>query len=275
MIIIFIVVTGFIIIVIDYLLWQPSADRFYHEGKTIILGHRGACRNTKENTRSAILAAFNDGADGVEVDIMSTRDKKIILHHDHIVRTPQLGEEFISDMTLDDIRSLDQCSSGNTTKDELTMIPQLQQIFQDIPDRKFVNLEIKTRRWMTCGFEKDLVSEIINRTMDDRTLLSSFNPFVIRKLKRISNKIQTGFIWQGGRSGIFSKFPVFFAWLAKADAIHLHIHSVSAKVLNQCRRAGLKINFWTVNTKTELESAILFNADGIITDDINYILENT
>jgi glycerophosphoryl diester phosphodiesterase len=45
-----------------------------------IIGHRGASDDAPENTISSIKEAFVQGADGVEVDIRLTKDKKSCLH---------------------------------------------------------------------------------------------------------------------------------------------------------------------------------------------------
>lgn len=53
-----------------------------------IIGHRGtpSCPSHAENTLSAIRAALDTGADGVEVDVQATSDGVLVLAHD-----PQLG----------------------------------------------------------------------------------------------------------------------------------------------------------------------------------------
>jgi hypothetical protein len=47
--------------------------------------HRGVVRRAPENTVEAILAAYEVGCEGVEVDVRSTRDGRIVLAHDATV----------------------------------------------------------------------------------------------------------------------------------------------------------------------------------------------
>ena len=52
----------------------------------MIISHRGNDNhNYKENTIEAVVFSLNrDYVDGVEVDIMFTKDKEIVLNHDYI-----------------------------------------------------------------------------------------------------------------------------------------------------------------------------------------------
>ena len=95
-------------------------------GKVLIFGHRGASYSAPENTLSAIEKAFELGADGVEVDIQLTADKKIIVLHDDTLKrvatyTPELREKMgmtkkqfeaiictpISELSYEDIKHID------------------------------------------------------------------------------------------------------------------------------------------------------------------------
>ncbi len=62
--------------------------------KIEIIGHRGAAGLRPENTLSAFQRACEIGVDAIELDVLSTADDNIIVHHDYtlkpeIARTPQ------------------------------------------------------------------------------------------------------------------------------------------------------------------------------------------
>ena len=50
-----------------------------------IIAHRGASYLAPENTLSAFRKAMEIGADGVEMDVQQTSDKKLVIHHDYII----------------------------------------------------------------------------------------------------------------------------------------------------------------------------------------------
>ena len=49
----------------------------------LVLGHRGACGYRPENTLEAFELAISQGADGVECDLVPTKDGELILRHEN------------------------------------------------------------------------------------------------------------------------------------------------------------------------------------------------
>ena len=49
---------------------------------TLVIAHRGASGELPENTLEAFELALNQGADGMELDIVSTKDNQLIVRHD-------------------------------------------------------------------------------------------------------------------------------------------------------------------------------------------------
>lgn len=72
-----------------------------------IIAHRGASYLAPENTLSAFRKAMEIGADGVEMDVQQTRDKKLVIHHDFVIdwHTDMRGQ--IYDMTEGELKALD------------------------------------------------------------------------------------------------------------------------------------------------------------------------
>lgn len=69
---------------------------FFVNGKSemLVFGHRGASFDAPENTLAAVKKAFKLGADGVEVDVQMTADKKVVvLHDDTLKRTATYTRE--------------------------------------------------------------------------------------------------------------------------------------------------------------------------------------
>ena len=53
-----------------------------------VIGHRGASSEAPENTLAANRLAFQQSADGIEVDVRLTKDQKLVCMHDkNTVRT--------------------------------------------------------------------------------------------------------------------------------------------------------------------------------------------
>jgi glycerophosphoryl diester phosphodiesterase len=82
-----------------------------------IIGHRGAAGLVPENTLAAFKRACEIGVDAVELDVLMTLDRKIVVHHDYtlkpeITRTPD-GEwlsppgPLIKELTLASLKTYD------------------------------------------------------------------------------------------------------------------------------------------------------------------------
>ena len=72
-----------------------------------IIAHRGASYLAPENTLAAFRKARELGADGVEMDVQQTSDKKLVIHHDYIIdfHTDMAGQ--IYDMSEGELKELD------------------------------------------------------------------------------------------------------------------------------------------------------------------------
>lgn len=50
---------------------------------TAVFGHRGACGYLPENTVESMLLAVSQGADGIEFDVIPTRDGELLIRHEN------------------------------------------------------------------------------------------------------------------------------------------------------------------------------------------------
>ncbi len=73
----------------------------------IVLGHRGARFTAPENSIPSFLNAVKFGADGVELDVHLTKDKKLVVIHDSTLRRINGSKTLIRSLTLKEIKNLD------------------------------------------------------------------------------------------------------------------------------------------------------------------------
>ncbi len=103
---------------------------------SLIIGHRGAPHYAPENTLASFEKAIDLGADGIELDLVITRDSQLIVCHDyeltrlcgHDQLTAKLGSESdsvwsVTDYTLDDLTTLQvYYSDGKLDSSEATRL---------------------------------------------------------------------------------------------------------------------------------------------------------
>ncbi len=123
-----------------------------------IIAHRGASQEAPENTIPAIHLAWQEKADGVEIDARVTSDGRIVLMHDaNTARTAAVNLE-VGDQIWDAIRQLD-VGKWKSPRFRLTTIPLFRDVLKILPGGRELWVEIK------CGAE---IIPALQRELDVR-----------------------------------------------------------------------------------------------------------
>ena len=159
-------VTTFILVLALYLFW-PRPLPPYAESFTLI-AHRGVSQTFPldnlendtctaeiiyppthphlENTIPSIQAAFDYGADMVEIDIHPTTDNQLAVFHDWTIDCRTNGQGITHEQTMATLKQLD-IGYGYTADDGQTfpfrgqgigLMPTLDEVMEAFPDRKFL-----------------------------------------------------------------------------------------------------------------------------------------
>jgi glycerophosphoryl diester phosphodiesterase len=138
----------------------------------LVIAHRGASGYRPENTLAAFELGINQGADGIEFDVVNTKDSKLIIRHENLLsqttnirdleafagleRAGNLGEELHSDwysedLTLEEIKSLraiervPDLRPGSSKFDGQFEIPTLSEVLDcEFLNNKITVIEIKS-----------------------------------------------------------------------------------------------------------------------------------
>lgn len=231
----------------------------------LVLAHRGASAHAPENTLAAFILAADQHADGIELDAKLTRDGEIVVMHDAAVDRTTDGHGRVSDHTVAEIKSLD-AGSNFGTQYATEHVPLLKEVFDAVAQRLIINIELTNYTSRQDGLELKVIDLIKQYNLIDRVMVSSFNPFSLRKVKSIEPRIVCGLLYS-------PDMPIYLrrAWLAPIiphlDAHHPHHQKVTASYVRRLHTQGKKINIWTANDIDAIRSAIEFGVDGIMGDD--------
>lgn len=149
-----------------------------HLSKPIVIAHRGASGYRPENTLEAFRLGIEQGADGIELDVVNTKDSKLVIRHEnilsHTTNIAQLTrfEElkrvgsvegqchldwYTEDLDLEDIKSLraieriPDLRPGSAKFDNEFEIPTLREVLHsDFLKNKILVIEIKTGSHLTA-----------------------------------------------------------------------------------------------------------------------------
>jgi glycerophosphoryl diester phosphodiesterase len=139
-------------------------------------------------------------------------------------------------------------------------------VFEAVGQWVLINVEIKGMALRGNGLEAKVAALIEKHDLAERVLISSFNPFALRRMKHVNASLACGLLLAPDQ-------PIFLrnAWLAPLipglNARHLHHSQVNRAMVDQLHAQGLAVNVWTVNQAGIAHAMVQAGVDGIIGDD--------
>ena len=259
-------ITGMALVaVVRYtLFWRVEEVSFYPAERLLCLAHRGVLSEAPENTLPAFQAAIDAGVDGVELDVMETADGVLIVTHPYDLESGTEGAGYFWERSYKEIASLN-ASHRWAGGYEVTRIPRLEEVLELLPDEFLVNLELKTRRWRVPGLEKKVLDLVRKYRNVKRTIISSFNPYSLLKVRQLEPEVTIGYNWWNLDVPWYLRRRTL-ANLVHPDCLHPGAHMVTPEVVAWAHRKGMKGNVWTVNNRPLLEYLRSIGVDGIFTD---------
>jgi glycerophosphoryl diester phosphodiesterase len=231
--------------------------------RPLVFAHRGAKRVAPENTLPAFEAAIRQGADGIELDVQYTSDGKLVIFHDLNLEKTSNGTGRVTAHTFDELRELD---AGSYFAPEFagTQIPTLDEVLDLVRGKLLVNIELKSLDITGADIGKDVVPAVRGHDMVDDVVISSFNPFALRRSKQEGPDIEHGLLLDLDTSG-WTRWGLTLAY-SKADGLHPETRMVDETYMNGARRRKMPVRVWTVDDEGDMQRLANLGVDAIITD---------
>ena len=270
---VFILLAGLAVAIgVRYLLfWQARVVPFYPEERILCLAHRGVPSRAPENTLPAFQEAFKAGVDCVELDVMETADGVLIVKHDYHLEEDTEGNGYVWELPYAAIADLNAAHRWGG-KIPPTRIPRLEDILKVLPEDVFINIELKIRRWFNPGFEEQVIAMIRRYYLVKRTIVSSFSPLSLLKVRRLEPELAIGYIWRETFMPWYLRRP-YFVNLVHPDILHPHVIVTTPEIVDKVHRRGMKVNVWTVNNRPMVQYLKSIGVDGIFTDFPELVLQ--
>jgi len=221
-----------------------------------ITAHRGASSEAPENTLPAIQAAAVSLADYVEFDVQQTKDGEVIILHDSNLSRTSGYNEFIWNMTFDEVRSLDMGSWFSDVY-EGTQIPTLEEAILLCKGKIRMNIEIKANSHFK-DLEEKVVALMQKYDVVNQCVIQSTEYSSLVKVKALDDSITTGLILMGAY-GEFEESKM-------VDFFSIRSTFVNRSMVESAHKNGKAVYAWTVNTKNEIRRMKVLKVDNIITD---------
>jgi glycerophosphoryl diester phosphodiesterase len=218
----------------------------------LVIGHRGASADAPENTLSAFALALEQGADGIELDVQLSTDGWPVVMHDQRVDRTTSGHGRVTDLTLAQLRSLD-AGDGRP-------VPTLDEVFEAFGPALLYNLELKDRGWRDRGLAAAVADRIESHHLEDRVLVSSFNPLTVRRARRcLARRTPVAVIRMAG-------LQQYAYWLASGEADHPQHILVDNRYMDWAGQRGYRVHVWTVDDPAEAQRLVVLGVHAIITN---------
>jgi glycerophosphoryl diester phosphodiesterase len=243
-------------------------NAFYHDlTRPAVVAHRGAMAYAPMNTLAAFELAVEQGADGIELDVWLCQDDIPVVMHDFGVDKTTDGEGRLGSMPLEEIKALD---AGSWFSEEYAgqEVPTLDEVFEAVGHKVWINVEIKSLQIQNQNVAWQ-VSQVIDRhNMHERVIVSSFNPWVLRQMRKLAPDIPLGYL-DAIEIKRYAKLLLigldFQAW-------HPEDVQVTPEAVARAHSRGRRVSTWTVN---DVDDAIRMRdagVDAIITDNPDKLL---
>ena len=210
--------------------------------RPLLLGHRGAraTRSVPELTIASFDLALKHGCDGFEFDVRRTKDGAAVLCHDPLVRNITIAE---------------------ATRESLPELPLLEEILERYAGRAFLDVELKVP-----ALEAE-VTALVERHVPHRGfVISSFLPETLLAFRARNRSLPLGLIAdRSAELAGWRELPV--------EYVMPHHRLTTRKLIEDVHAAGRKLFVWTVNDKNLMRQFAAWEADGIISDDTQLLVE--
>lgn len=221
--------------------------------KTKIIAHQGASGHAPENTMAAFQLALDLQADGIELDVMLSKDGHVVVIHDSTVDRTTNGTGRVNQMTLKQLQALD---AGNGER-----IPTLEEVLATFGGHCLINIELKN---FVSPFDRlpIVVAEMLNQNgFSKSVMIATFNPFNLRRFRRHCQKVKMGLLTERNlaKHWLWQMFP--------HDALHPYFRDVDQGLVEAVHARQREVNVWTVDDPDEIQRLARLGVDSIITND--------
>ncbi len=227
-----------------------------------VIAHRGYSGKYPENTMLAFQKAEEAGTDEIELDVQLTKEGTVVVIHDEKIDRTTDGTGFVKDYTYEELKKFNAA----------VLFPEVTG-FQHIPSFEeycawaattelTTNIEIKTGRYYYEDIEKKTIEIVRKYGLEKKVMFSSFNHLSLLKVKELMPEVECGALLSEiglGNAGYYCHSYGF-------ECYHPGFDGVTDEIVAGCKKYGIKMNVWTINTMDQLEKLEEWGCDGAITN---------
>jgi len=251
--------------------------------RTLVFAHRGFGELGPDNSLFAVERALAAGMDGVDVDGQMTRDGVLVIFHDLSVDRLTSGSGVVRGKTAAEMLALDLGPKYHSPV-RGAFVRTFEDFVRTVKGHGTLMVELKVPGAAASGIEEQAVGIIQKYAAHDSVVLSSFNPLVLYRVKRIDPRVRTCFIFMDTNwnaellAEIKPADRVDLPWplrqefirrairkIVKPDLLSIN-HEVDERVLDGLIARGWPVFIWTIDEEPDVRAALAKRPWGIISD---------
>ena len=259
--------------------------------RVLAFAHQGGAREGPSSTIFALARAVEVGADALELDVHRSCDGHLVVCHDPTVDRTTDGTGRIADLTLVQLRALDNAHwwrpgevvdleadpadlplRGRAPQDRRLGVATLAEVLAAFPG-VLLNLDIKQTGPEVVPYEAQLAEELVAAGRIDDVIVASFSDAAIDAFKAQGTGIGTSC---GPREVV-----ALAQALATGEPVPPEVRSHSAvqvpprfggadvitlDSVHAAHEAGLAVHVWTIDDEVEMRRLVELGVDGVMTD---------
>lgn len=230
----------------------------------VIFAHRGASAHAPENTIAAFEMALEEHADAIELDVKLSADGHVVVIHDMTVDRTTGAHGRVRDLSLADLRALG-AGSFFSEKFQNEKIPTLEQVFEALGKRTFINVELTNYNSPRDHLVESVCTLVKRFGLQERVMFSSFFALNLSKARSILPEVPRGLLAFNGLLGAWAR-SFGFAF-GKYQALHPNLKDTTRRQIQRVHRLKRRVHVWTVNEAEDMRRMFHWGVDGIFTDE--------
>ena len=215
------------------------------------------------------------GAHALELDVHCTRDGYLVVCHDATVDATTNGTGRIADMTLTEVRALDNAyhygaDDGFPYRGLGHAVAMLEEVLEAFPTT-YLNLDIKETAPTVPPYEEKLAATLRRFGRTDDVIVASFLDGATADFSTFAPEVSTS-------AGTMATAQFWQAVQNEAEAPAMTHHAlqvppdyqgtviVDERFVARAHEAGMAVHVWTIDDPAEMERLLVLEVDGIMTD---------
>jgi glycerophosphoryl diester phosphodiesterase len=256
--------------------------------------HQGGAKEGPSSTLFAMRQAVANGADALELDVHLSKDGVLMVCHDATVDRTTDGTGAIADLTLDELRRLDNAywwipgtvvdhdhaddperyvHRGKAADDPEFRIATLDEVLEAFPADSgvFLNFDIKQTAPTVVSYEQPLAEALLRHGRAGTTIVASFNDLATDRFRPFAPEIHTS-LGTNGTADFFRAVragdvpPVTPGVALQVPRTFGDIVVVDEAFVRAAHDHGLAVHVWTIDDEAEMAELVDVGVDGIMTD---------